>query len=1287
MSLKFRLNSLVFSTLFLSVSFSGYSQSLLDKRINDLVDAMTTQEKIDQLINNSFGGTPSNTRLGIPGFYMDDGPHGLRLTTDRNGRTATAFPTGVAMASTWDEDIALKVGEAMGVEFWAFNRSQQLGPCVDICRDPRGGRTAESGGEDSYLAGHIGKAVAIGIQKSPIVATVKHFMGESKQENRHYMNVLASDRWLMDFAGYNFRTVVQEAGVLSLMGSYNKINDDKGCESYHQQTTILRERWGYPFYVVSDWEAIFDSKKAIKAGTDICMGSNKYANDLPVLVANGEITIADLDRAVKHVLRTKILNGILDYFPYGNTSYAKTPEINAINKLAAQKSVILLKNEKKSDRKAILPLKKTGIKIALIGPNATAENLNCFGSSATFPPYAVSVKQGIERIIGAENLSYTKGCDINSPSTYDYENAKSIAAKADIVIFAGGLDDRQEGEGFSYGIDRKGGSIELPGMQQDLINQLASVNPNLVVVLQSGGICSLPKCISNIKGLIYSFYAAQEAGSAIGDVLFGNYNPAGRLVQTMPKKDSDFPDWEEENFRKFTQNLDGGYRWFDEKNIKPEFAFGFGLSYTTFAYSNLIVSDATIAGQPITVSVDIKNIGSISGEEVAQLYISSPSTPELWMPKKQLRGFKRISLKPGEMKTVTFHLCADDFYFWNGTQYQAQSGNFVFRVGGSSDNLPLTKKIKLKVSTQKPDLKITQIYTMPRYPIAGQEVSFYALVKNQGNASNTADSPYKIDFKINGKKVAAVEKLNTVIAPGQVQLLASTGVWSNSVEGKYELSGELNFDKGTDVEWDATNNIFEREFEVFNTNVDPKVSNLAYKKPVTCSSDFAANKSSEMVDGDMSSRWESGRSDNEWSIIDLKAIAKINRISIVWEAAYAKNYKIECSVNGTDWTLLKEVTNGTGGTESYSIDSIKARYIKTTLTERTPIENEKYGFSIYEYIVNGDIIEKFPNMQIAQVAPKLYLPYAKTILDGTLSGDALKKEKLEYLWTLESGSKDAEIDDIHSPLTLVKFKTAGTYVFKLTGTNSYNNSASALVTVQVQKVDSSDDLAIMKPATSSGIETSDSNAEKAVDGISTTRWSSSFSDNQWWQVDLQHQVLPTTLKIDWEGAYSSVFNVQISDNGNTWKTLYANDNFNGGTSEIVNDKSLSGRFLRVNCIKRKLSDYGNSFFTFAVNGSYLSSKNNIPMAVAGSDMISVGSCSLNGSKSCDKDADQLSYKWEQLAGPGTVKIENASATIASVTGMKPGDYYFRLSVDDGKDIDFDVVKVVVDKETSAGINR
>jgi beta-glucosidase len=1279
--MKFATLSKLFLFL-LIIFFSGmhiHAQSYLDKRINDLVDAMTPQEKINQLINSSFGGTPTNTRLGIPGFIMDDGPHGVRFADGRNGRTATAFPTGIAMASTWDQDIATKVGESMGIEFWAFNRNEQLGPCIDLCRDPRGGRSAESGGEDSYLAGNIGKSVAIGIQKSPIVATVKHFMGESKQSDRMNMNVIATDRWLMDFSGYNFRTVVQEAGVMSVMGAYNQINGDKCCESTALLNTNLRQRWGYPFYVVSDWGAIVNSQKALKAGTDICMGANNYANDLPGLVASGAVKTADLDNAVKRILRTKILSGMMDYFPVGNAGNAKTADINATNKLAAQKSIILLKNEKKNNGTPILPLQKTGIKIALIGPNATGANLNCYGSSETFPPYAVSVKDGLEAKIGATNVNYSVGCDVNSGDQTGFTAALAAAATADVVVFAGGLDATQEGEGYNSGADRNTGSIVLPGQQQLLIQKLAAVNPNIVVVIQSGGVCGMDYSLPYIKGFIYSFYAAQEAGTAISDVMFGDYNPAGRMPVTMPKKDSDLPSWVEDSFRMFTNNLDGGYRWFDEKNITPEFAFGFGLSYTTFAYRNLSVSDASVAGQPISVSADITNTGSLAGEEVAQLYISCPSSAEVWMPKKQLKGFKRIALQAGETQTVTFQLTAEDFYYWNGTQYQAQSGNFTLRVGGSSDNLPLTKVITLTDGEQRPDLKITQIYTMPRYPLQGQQVSFYALVKNQGNTANTAGSPFKIDYKINGVKVAGSDNITTSIAPGQVQLIASTGIWTCDQIGKTTLSGELAFNQGSSQEWDATNNIFSRAYEVFDPLLDPKISDLAYLKPVTVSSTTGTSTGSSIVDGGITTGWQSGNTDNESATIDLQAKAELQRVTIYWESNYAKTYKIESSVDGSTWTLLENITAGAGGTESYPIDSVQGRYIRITCLQRIPVNSVLNGFSIYEVVVTGTVLESLPDIQVAPVESQLYLPYAKTVLDGTLSGGAIVKENLSYQWSLVSGPADAVIVDPTSPLTLVKFKTVGTYVFQLTGTND-SGSNSKQVTITVLTPGTSSDLALMKPTICSGIESGTYSSDMAVDGNSTTRWSSAFQDNQWWQVDLQHQVVPNLINITWEAAYDKVFNIQISADNVNWFPLYSNLAFTGGVSSITNGNSLSGRYLKVNCVQR-VTTYGSSFYSFNLSGSFITSTNHVPVANAGNSSLTTGDAVLNGNLSSDADNDPLVYKWVQLAGPSTSTILNPTAAFTQVTALKQGNYYFKLTVDDGKDVDFDVLKVVSNPTT------
>jgi hypothetical protein len=788
-------------------------------------------------------------------------------------------------------------------------------------------------------------------------------------------------------------------------------------------------------------------------------------------------------------------------------------------------------------------------------------------------------------------------------------------------------------------------------------------------------VCSLNSCIGSVKGLVYSFYAAQEAGAAIADVLFGDYNPAGRMPVTMPKQDSDIPAWDENTFRLFTTNLDEGYRWYDEKNITPEFAFGSGLSYTTFSYSNLVTPTSVIAGQPFSITVDVKNTGNLNGEEVAQLYISSPSTADVWMPKKQLRGFQRIALSAGETKTVTFQLNADDFYYWDGTQYQTQTGNFSVKVGGASDKLSLSQSISFNSGNKKPDLRITQIYTMPRYPLKGQQVSFYALVKNQGNASTA--SACAVNFKINDIQVAASDSFSTVIAPGQVQLIASKGIWKTTDIAKSELSGELAYSA---EEWSTQNNTFKRAYEVFDPALDPSISNLAYRKVVTTTSDFGGNLSGSMVDGDYTSRWESARTDNESATIDLSLIAELTNISISWEAAYAKRYKIECSLDGSAWTLLKDVTAGGGGTESCGVNLVQARYVRITMLERLAINGVKYGFSIYEVVVNGNVLQQFPAVTLAPVESKLYLPYAKTVLNGSQSGNPLKSEKLSYRWKQLSGPSMAQIEDSTSSVTLVKFNTVGDYVFRFSVGNETGFNYKDF-TINVSNPGATTDLAFMKPTTCSGVESGFTSSDMAVDGDAKTRWSSAFKDGEWWQIDTQHQVQPGSLSIVWEGAYANNFNVQVSMDNKTWQPFYSNTAFTGGTSTILNTNALSGRYFKVNCVQRA-TVYGSSFYSFNLNGTFKNSTNHVPVANAGNDLLTVADNTLlSGALSTDADNDALTYKWEQIAGPSAVTINNATASLARATGLKTGEYYFKLTVDDGKDVDFDLVKVICNPET------
>ncbi|MCC3151759.1 glycoside hydrolase family 3 C-terminal domain-containing protein [Hymenobacter sp. BT770] len=775
----------------------------LEPRIDSLLKAMSTEEKLAQLTNNSFMTTPTNDRLKIPGFVMDDGPHGVRF------QKAIAWPTGMGMVSTWHRSLAQQVGQAMGEEFWAFGKHQQLGPCIDLAQDPRGGRSAESGGEDPFLIGQITSHVAKGIQTTPVIATVKHFMIEGKQATRHTRNELFTDRGVMEHYGYHFRTVIQEGAVLSVMSAYNLINGEHAAESPYLLNTVLRERWGFPFYVVSDWDAVHDTKKAILAGNDVCMGSDDYTKDLPGLVKSGAVPMTAIDAAVRNVLRTKIMAGLLDFYPKGSKADANTPAHTKLNQQAARESIVLLKN---ADQ--LLPLNKATVKhIALIGPNADKGNLNCYGSSETSPPYSVSLKQGLETKLGVAKIAFAKGCDMNSTDTTGFKLARELARGADVVIFAAGLDSTQEGEQYNSGHDRANKSVTLPGQQQALINALARANPKMVVVVQSGGVCALHESLPRTKALLYSFYAGQEAGTALADVLVGDYNPAGRMPVTMPTGDAQLPAWGDD----LTDANGVGYRLYDRKNMKPEFAFGAGLSYTTFQYSNLKQPTAPVlAGAPVTISVDVQNTGTRAGDEVVQLYLTDKSS-KLTMPEKQLKGFERISLAPKQKKTVSFTLSAEDFYFWDeqAKGYQVHPGAYSFRVGSASDKLPLGGAFTLKAATAKPDLKITQVFTVPRFPKPGQPVTFYAMVKNMGTAPLPTSSKVDVAFTVNNAKVASLQGMGKPLLPGQACLLpATSNNWKPTASGNFSLGAVVDAGK-TVSEWLETNNTFSRSLKVY----------------------------------------------------------------------------------------------------------------------------------------------------------------------------------------------------------------------------------------------------------------------------------------------------------------------------------------------------------------------------------------------------------------------------------------------------------------------------------------
>ena len=908
------------------------SAETLDERVERILSRMTIGEKILQLHQEGGMNTADNTRLGIPGFAMADGPHGVREGL------STSFPVGIAMAATWDTSIAVQVGAAMGREFRGKGKSQALGPCMDLCRDPRNGRSPESGGEDPFLCGQITSSVAGGMRSAGCIATAKHYNCKGRQLNRTENDHIVSRRNLMEHYGLNFRSAVQTGGVLCVMNAYNLINGQKCAENHDLLTRILREDWGFPYYVVSDWGSIWSSEAAIEAGCDICMGSDNYKDDLPGLVGNGRITESVINDAVRCVLRTKIVAGLLDGMPAGNPGDVGSLQNRQICLEAGRKSIVLLKN-----RDGILPLDREKIrKLAVIGPAVDVTLTDATGSSWVSPIHTVSPLQGLSEKIGADRILHAKGCGINSQSMAGFSEALDAASRADAVVYVGGLDGTQEGEG----LDRVGDSIDLPGKQQDLINALGQANPNLVVVLESGGICGINRCIASVKGLLYAFYPGQEGGTAIADVLFGDVNPAGRLPVTMPKSDSQLP----ERDRDFNNDFGCGYRWFDEMRIAPQFAFGFGLSYTTFRYANLTVSPGSApAGQRVTVSADIQNTGSRAGDEVVQLYLTD-DVSGVWMPKKQLKGFRRISLEPGETKTVTFILTPEEMnYFDESTDsYEVEPGTFTVRIGGSSDNLPLQGSFEITAAAKKSDLQVASVAMVPPTPVQNSPVTFLATVVNRGTGPSPADVTHRVSFSVNGKEAAWSSNFRHAIPVGGMVLAVADGGPSGKAVWRTGDPGRVSMEAVVDPAGLIPETLEDNNRLAVGAEIRPfPAKNLAFGASVQASSvEGKGLEAGNAVDGDPVTRWSSAFSDPQAFTVDLGAPAEIGRVILLWESAYGKEYVLQASLDGISWNEVVRRANGDGGLDTLSA-SAYARYLRLSCLQRgTP-----WGYSLYEFEV------------------------------------------------------------------------------------------------------------------------------------------------------------------------------------------------------------------------------------------------------------------------------------------------------------------------------------------------
>jgi len=633
--------------------------------------------------------TPPIERLGIPALRTCDAPEGVR------DGTATSFPMGIVMASTWNPALIRQVGAAIGQEARAKNRQVIYGPCVNIHRTPQSGRDYENYSEDPYLTGRLAVGYIEGMQSQGVAACVKHFACNNQETHRHDIDVQVDERALHEIYLPAFEASINEAHVWTLMPAFNHVNGTWMAHNKPLLTDLVKTQWHWDGLVISDWGAIHDTAPAANAGTDIEMPNPDHFRPGPLTDAlqKGEITQPVIDDKVRRILRALARTGALDPHTPPDTKAVNSLWHQMLARKVAQQGITLLKNER-----GLLPLDRARIKtVAVIGPNASDMQLGGRWSADVVPFYTVSVLDGIKKKLPANTTAtYAQGCPRKSPGTAaGISEAVALAAKSDVAVVVVGMDKDYEGE------ELDPPNLYLPGDQDKLIQAVAAANKNTIVVLNNGSPVLMDHWLGHVPGLVEAWYAGQETGTALADVLFGDVNPSGKLPDTLAARREDYSDWG--NYPgngttvNYAEGIYVGYRHFDKQKIAPLFPFGFGLSYTTFGYSGLSVPATLGRGQMATVRVTVQNTGKRTGDEVAQLYIR-PLASAVARPVRELKGFGRVSLQPGQKAVVSFPLDARAFSYWDVKTHawRADPGSYAIEVGSSSRDLHAQGVLRLQ---------------------------------------------------------------------------------------------------------------------------------------------------------------------------------------------------------------------------------------------------------------------------------------------------------------------------------------------------------------------------------------------------------------------------------------------------------------------------------------------------------------------------------------------------------------------------------------------------------------
>ncbi len=675
---------------------------------------MTLEEKVRLIHAESSFATGGIPRLNIPSWIMTDGPHGVRKEQGIDyipdagvDDSCTYLPVGVALASTWNPELAYEYGTVLGNEAKYRGKDVILGPGVNIIRTPLNGRNFEYFSEDPLLTSRLAVPYIKGVQDQNISACVKHFIANNQETNRTTVSVEMSERTLQEIYLPAFKAAVQQGEVYTVMGSYNKFRGQYCTHNAYLMNTLLKEQWKFQGVVVSDWGSVHSTREAIYNGTDVEMGTDIFmqpepeygkfflGNEVIKLISSCDANESLVDDKVRRILRVMFKTKLA---AARNAGAINTSKHQAIALKVAEEGVVLLKNQ------GILPLRKNKLKsIAVIGANASRKHAASGGSSQVNAKYELTVLDGLRELVGDKvDIRMAAGYKIEKdgkPNADLIDDAVHVASTSDVVLYVGGwihgYSDAWEDNAFdSETVDKP--NMNLPFGQEELIRAIQKANRNIIVVLYGGGPTDMSTWDDQSNAIMQAWYPGMEGGRAIAKIIFGETNPSGKLPMTFPLKLEDSPahalgEYPGNDAVHYKEGLLVGYRYFDTKKIQPLYSFGHGLSYTDFAFENLKIKKQN---NKVKVSLEVKNIGAVSGAEVIQVYVRD-ETSTVERPDKELKAFKKIFLEPNESRAVELILEDSAFRYYDDIrkQWVLEPGKFFILVGNSSKNVKLTGEV------------------------------------------------------------------------------------------------------------------------------------------------------------------------------------------------------------------------------------------------------------------------------------------------------------------------------------------------------------------------------------------------------------------------------------------------------------------------------------------------------------------------------------------------------------------------------------------------------------------